>query len=164
MRSTIFFFAAWLCASSVQAASGVTAGGVILLQPEQVIGARVTVDKLAPYLKQVDTAATRALNAAKGVPASGGFLVVAMRPGEQSKIWLDFNPPLPQALATALVDGARAVPVPAVKGTVVVAMKYGVGGGIAPSHPVPSPAEWKEAGKAAGVPLEIGDLVDRIWK
>ncbi|UOD28925.1 hypothetical protein INH39_26355 [Massilia violaceinigra] len=164
MRSTTFFVAAWLCASSVQAASNVTAGGVVLLQPDQVIGARVTVDKLAPYLKQVDTAATRALKATKGVPASGGFLVVAMRPGEQSKIWLDFNPPLPQALATTLVDGARAVPVPAVKGTVVVAMKYGVGGGSAPSHAAPSPAEWKEVAKAAGVPLEIGDLVERSWK
>ncbi|NHZ92379.1 hypothetical protein F2P45_25720 [Massilia sp. CCM 8733] len=164
MRSTITFLAAWLCAGVAQAASGVTAGGVVLLQPEQVIGARTSADQLAPYLKQVDSAATRAFNAAKGVPPSSGFLVVAMRPGEQSNIWLDFNPPLPQALARALVDGAKAVRVPAVKGTVVVAMKYGVAGGSAPSQPMPSPPEWTAAARAAGVPLETGDLVERIWK
>ena len=165
MRSITFFFAAWLCASSVEAASGVTAGGVVLLQPERVIEARITADKLAPYLKQVDTAATRAFTAAKAVPASGGFVVVAMRPGERSTFWLDFNPPLPQAVAQQLLAGAQAVRVPAVRGgTIVMALTYGVGGGKAPAHPVPSPAEWTAAYKAAGKPLEIGDLVDRIWK
>ncbi|HEX8611142.1 MAG TPA: hypothetical protein VF800_07610 [Telluria sp.] len=164
MRSIIFFFAAWLCANGVQAASGVTAGGVVLLQPERVIEARVTADKLALYLKQLDTVAMRAFKAAKAVPSSGGFLVVAMRPGEQSTFWLDFNPPLPPALANELIAGSNAVRVPTVKGTVVIAMKYGIGGGTAPSHPVPSPAEWATAAKAAGKALEIGDLVDRIWK
>ncbi|NHZ32552.1 hypothetical protein [Massilia rubra] len=164
MRSMILLCAAWLCASSAQAASGVTAGGVVLLQPEQVIGSRTSADKLAPYLKQIDTAAKRAFNAANNVPASGGFLVVAMRPGEQSRFWLDFHPPLPPALVKELLAGAQAVRVPAVKGTVVVAMKYGVAGGSAPSQPTPSPPEWTAAAKAAGVPLETGDLVERIWK
>ncbi|MCE3606340.1 hypothetical protein LXA47_22440 [Massilia sp. P8910] len=164
MRSILVFLAGWLCASSVQAANGVTAGGVVLLQPEPVIQARVTADKLAPYLKQVDTAATHALKAAASVPASGGFVVVAIRPGEQSAFWLDFTPPLPRALANDLIAGAKAVRVPMVKGTVVVAMKYAVAGGTAPSQPMPAPKEWSAAAKAAGKPLEIGDLVERIWK
>lgn len=165
MRSITLFFAAWLCASSVQAAGGLTAGGVVLLQPERVIGERITADKLAPYLKQVDTAAARAFTGAKAVPASGGFVVVAMRPGEQSRFWLDFNPPLPQAVAKQLLAGVQGVRVPAVKGgSIVLALTYGVGGGTAPAHPVPSPVEWTAAYKAAGKPLEIGDLVDRIWK
>ncbi|NHZ80421.1 hypothetical protein F2P44_14230 [Massilia sp. CCM 8695] len=165
MRSIAFLFAAWLCASGVQAAAGMTAGGVVLLQPEKVIGARVSVDKLAPYLKQVDAVAGRTLRAANAGPASGGFLVVAIRPGQQSRFWLDFDPPLPQAVADALLAGAKDVRPPAVNGgTVVLAMKYGVAGGTVPSRPMPSPAEWATEAKAAGKPLEIGDLVDRIWK
>ncbi|WP_157778725.1 hypothetical protein [Massilia violaceinigra] len=165
MRSIIFLLAAWLCASGVQAAGGITAGGVVLLQPEQVIEARVSVEKLAPYLKQVDAAASGTFNAAKGVPATGGFLVVAIRPGQQSKFWLDFNPPLPPAVASGLIAAAQGVQPPPVNGgTVVLAMKYGVAGGKVPAGPIPSPAEWATVAKAAGKPLEIGDLVDRIWK
>lgn len=163
MRPIGIFFATVLCAGGVQAASGVTAAGVVLLQPERVIEARTSADKLAPYLKQIDTAARRAFNAANKVPASGGFLVVAIRPGEQSRFWLDFHPPLPPTLSRELLVGAQAVRVPIVKGTVVVAMKYGVAGGRAPSQPMPSPPEWAAAAKAAGVPLETGDLVERIW-
>ncbi|RSZ55905.1 hypothetical protein HF313_15945 [Massilia atriviolacea] len=165
MRQTVFFLAALLGVGGVQAASGVSAGGVVLLQPERVIEARVSVDRLAPYLKLVDASARRALAKADAVPASSGFLVVAIRPGAQSMAWLDFTPPLPKTLANALLAGTQAVPVPAVKGgTVVTAIKYGMGGASAPTQPTPAPAEWTTAARAAGQPLDIGELVDRLWK
>lgn len=165
MRSLAFFFAAMLADGAAQATNEVSAVGLMLLQPERIIEARVSVAQLAPYLKQVDEAAVGAIKSAGTVPPSGGFVVVAIRPGGQSKIWLDFTPALPTRLAEKLLAVTQAIPVPAVRGgTVVIAMKYSIGGAPAPTQALPSPAEWAGAGRAAGQALEIGDLVDRIWK
>jgi hypothetical protein len=170
MRSTLVLCGAFLCAAvpgagRVQAASGLTAAGVVLLQPERVMEARISVNELAPYLKQVDAAATRALDRQQAVPASAGFLVVAIRPGARSKVWLDFKPPLPKAVADALTAGTEAVRAPATTGaTVAIAMKYSIGGAPAPSQPMPAPAEWTAAAKAAKQALTIEELIDRIWK
>lgn len=165
MRSLVFFFAAMLAPRAAQATNEVSAVGLMLLQPERIIEARVSVAQLAPYLKQVDEAAVGAIKSAETVPPSGGFVVVAIRPGGQSKIWLDFTPALPKRLAEKLLTVTQAVPAPAVRGgSVVLAMKYSIGGAPAPAQALPSPAEWSAAAKAAGRALEIGDLVDRVWK
>ncbi len=148
------------------AADALTNYGVVLLQPQPVMQERVPdIPALAAYLKSVLSAAQATAASDAQHAAHGGFIVMAVRPHQKSKVWLDFTPPLPREQADALLAGIRRItPFEARGGTVVFALRLGIWGGPQPSGPVPSPAEWTAAAKKAGRPMEIGQLVDSIWR
>lgn len=137
---------------------------LMLLQPDFVLSERVQVEDLSRYIKSVNSAAQTSLAAAARPTPSAGFIVVAVRPGRQSKVWLDFSPALPVAAATALRASLEQVePFEAENGVVVFAINSTLWGAAATERQGPSPAEWQEAMKDMDGAMEIGELVDRVW-
>lgn len=154
-----------LCFSSVAslAATPYKTESIMLLQPDFVLTERVSsVTALSEYIKAVESACQAVLVDAQPSPA-GGFLVLAVRPGGQSMTWLDFKPGLPTPLAERLKAAIlRVPPFQARHGVVVFAVKASLWD--APlSHDFPSPSEWNKAMEGRGEPMEIGDLVDKVW-
>jgi hypothetical protein len=95
---------------------------------------------------------------------SGGFVVVAVKPGQRSAAWIDVQPGLPPSLVKELIVRLRAVAAPnVVGGPVVFAIKTSIWGGAPPVQQMPKPREWTDAAQKAAVPLETGELVARIW-
>lgn len=159
---------ALLCviSGSAWASDALTKYGLVLLQPESVLQERAPdINALADYIKSLEQAGRGALAGKKEPSPSSGFIVVAVRPNQKSHIWLDLTPPLPPEGRDALLSRMRAVkPFYARGGTVVFALKVGIWGGRAPERAIPAPAEWAPVAREAGRPLEIGELVDRVWK
>lgn len=137
--------------------------GMVLLQPEFVLKERVTsIESLAGYVKAVQSSAGEALSDTTPTPASG-YLVLAVRPGGQSMVWLDFNPALPEPVAARLRTAILAVPAfEARNGVVVFALKSSLWG-APPAKGFPDPPEWSKAMEGRDEPMEIGDLVDKVW-
>lgn len=139
--------------------------GVILLQPQELFQARLdSAESLSNYIKAIGIAADDFAARHDWLPPSTGFIVLAIRPNRQSRVWLDFDQPLPEASARDLTSTLSMVPPPAVTGgTVALAIKVGMWGGPASSRSTPAPAEWRAAAERAGRPLEVTQLIDSIW-
>lgn len=137
--------------------------GVVLLQPEHVLQARASsTSAVAGYIRAVESAAAAALAQEPPRP-SGGYLVLAVRPGGRSMAWLDTRPALPGATAARLREAILSVPAfEAREGVVVFALRASLWGG-AVAHEFPAPQAWSEAMAGHDEPMEIGGLVDRLW-
>jgi hypothetical protein len=148
------------------AAEPVAKHGVILLQPSAVLEERVSsVDAMADYIKAVESAAREAVLVGPSKQATGGFIVIAVRPGGKSKVWLDFDTLLDAETSRRLVAHVAAVePFEARKGPVVFALKVSLWGGRESRRVAPSPAQWKAATQQAGHPLDIDTMIQRVWR
>ncbi len=157
-------FLAAAFALSAQAVEPLKRLSVVLLQPGEVMEARgADSDALATYMKALESAAFDAVKAQPDQVPIGGFLVVALKPGERSNAWLDFRPEIKPALATRLVDSLKAVhPLP-VKGVVVFSIKVSLWGGREPAAMAPAPLEWREGAKRLGERPEVSVLVEKLW-
>jgi hypothetical protein len=165
MRSlllTATLFVATLC--SAQAAEPITNFNVVLLQPSAVMEKRVpNIDAMADYIKAVEAAAREAVIASGATQAVGGFIVLAVKPGQQSKVWLDFDTLLDLEIRKQITKSVRAIkPFEVTEGPVVFALKVATWDGKESKRVAPSPPEWKKA-KHGGKPLEIGQLVEKVW-
>ncbi|MFO0121971.1 MAG: hypothetical protein ACK520_05835 [Inhella sp.] len=162
--------AAWLalagaCAASALQAAEVTRQEVLLLQPDAELRERVpSVDAYGDYVNTLRAAWFDTIQAHALPQPSAGFLVLGVRPGQQSRLWLDFRPPLPDALATALRQRtARALP-PAVRfGPVLLTLKLSLDGAPWPTQASPEPASWRAAVAIAGEAIDVSDLVQAVW-
>lgn len=136
---------------------------VMLLQPDSVLQERVpSVDALANYIKAVQATSDQALSGQAPSP-TGGYLVLAVRPGGQSMVWLDFKPALPAPTAAKLRAAILAVPAfEAQNGVVVIALNSSLWGAPA-SSTFTSPQEWTDAMRGHDGPMEVGELVDKVW-
>ncbi len=154
-----------LMSQQAWAAEPVTLHGVVLLQPEFILNDRVpSVTALTDYVKGAQAAAAAAVLAQAEPASNSGFIVIAVRPGLQSKVWLDFDKLLPAPLRDELLSRVGAVkPFAAQAGPVVFGIHVGLSGAPASSRQHPAPAEWSAAASKLDEPIEIGDLVDRIW-
>jgi len=149
-------FAAW-------AAEPYRTENIMLLQPDFVLQKRVpSVSQFSEYIKAVQGAAAAALAKAPEAPTSGQ-LVVAVRPGGESKVWLDFSLALPEPTASALREAVEAVPAFSAREGVVVFSLNSTLWGAAPSNRPPAPEEWQKAMEGQSGPEEIGRLVERVW-
>jgi hypothetical protein len=148
----------------VQAAEPITRFNVVLLQPSSVLELRVPdIDAMAAYVKAVEAAAREAVIASGVQQSVGGFIVVAVRPGLKSNVWLDFDAMLDLELKKQLSTRIKAVaPFEAVKGPVVFALKVATWSGKESKRLAPAPLEWKQSPRN-GPPLEVGELVERLW-
>lgn len=152
-----------LAAAAGHAAEPFTRFNVVLLQPSKVLEERVSVDAMADYIKAIDAAAQEAVASSPSRQATGGFLVIAVRPGRQSRVWLDFDTLLDLDLRRRLTSQVGAVePFEARNGPVVFALKVATWGGKESRRHAPMPPEWKQA-SAASAPREVGELVESIW-
>ena len=150
----------------VRAAEPFTTFSVVLMQPDHVLKQRVaSVEVFAEYVRAIQAAAKTAIVASEDRPSVGGFIVVAVRPGARTNVWLEFDAPLPQGITARLNTAVRAVaPFAARSGPVVFAIKVGLWGGAEPVRITPVPAEWTAAAEKAARPLEVGELVESIWR
>lgn len=152
-----------LLSSTGYAATPYRMQNVMLLQPDFVIEERApSVHSLSEYIKAVQRAAEAALADEQPYP-TGGYLVLAVRPGGRSMVWLDFKPSLPAPTATKLQSAILAVPAfEARSGVVVFALSSSLW-----DSPVlqsfPNPEEWGKAMEGRSDPMEIGDLVEKVW-
>lgn len=139
---------------------------IVMLQTEQVFQERLgSVDVLSIYVKAIVDAEEVAVKALpKGAPAKG-FIVVAVKPSERSRVWLDFKDPISTETAVALeATAAKVVPVAVKGGTLLFAIKVGLWGADAPSEMIPRPEAWREEAEKAGRFIEYSELVDRVWR
>ncbi len=138
---------------------------IVLLQPDSVLQKRIPdVSALSAYIKAIETSVESVLQAELEHIPAGGFLVVAVKPGEKSNVWLDFGPFLIPRTAEKILAAAKGVPPLSVQdGMVAFAIKVGFWGGSEPAAMAPSPAAWKAAAKKAGHPLELDALVETVW-
>ena len=136
---------------------------VTLMQPDVLLKERVpSFHSLSEYIRAVHGAAEAALAGAHPSPASG-YLVLAVRPGGQSMVWLDFKPSLPEKTATELRAAILAVPVFEARGGVVVFALSSSLWGFPVSKNIPNPPEWRKAMEGRSETTEIGELVERVW-
>lgn len=139
---------------------------VILYMPDKVMKARIKVEDLSPYMTAVDKAAEQVVLAKKTGVGASGMLLIAMRPGGQSKAWVvTGEPPLDQAIADEMITAAEAVPVPTInEETVLMGIQFhAFGGGVAPvSAGPPIPRDWyAHFGKDGGVLDDA--LLAKVW-
>jgi len=164
MRSLLVLLCLFFAAAGARATEPITAFNVVLLQPSAVLEERVpSVDDMAAYIKAVQAAAREAVVASAAKQSVGGFIVVAVRPGLQSKVWLDFDALLDLEVRRQIVTRIGAVkPFEVLKGPVVIALKVGLWNGRESKRTAPLPPEWKAASQG-GAPMEVGELVDSLW-
>jgi len=159
--SLLFFV---LCHTAAQATEPFTNFNVVLLQPSDVLEKRVaSVDAMAEYIKAVQAAVRDAVLASGAKQSVGGFIVVAVRPGLQSKVWLDFDTLVDMGLQRQITGKVQELqPFEARQGPVVFALKIALWGGKESKRVAPSPREWKDAARG-GQRLEVGELVEKVW-
>lgn len=165
MRSlliSVLFVAAAICCA--HAAEPITNFNVVLLQPSAVMEKRVpNIDAMADYIKAVEAVSREAVIASGATQAVGGFIVLAVKPGLKSNVWLDFDALLDLEIRKQITKSVRAIkPFEVAEGPVVFALKVATWDGKESKRVAPSPAEWKKA-KHGGKPLEIGQLVEKVW-
>lgn len=151
-------------AACAQAAEPITNFNVVLLQPSAILEKRVpNVDAMADYIKAVEAAAREAVIASGATQAVGGFIVLAIKPGHKSNVWLDFDALLDLELRKQVSQSVKAIqPFDVTDGPVVFALKVATWDGKESKRVAPSPPEWKKATRN-GKPLEIGELVEKVW-
>jgi len=168
----------WVLAAAggAHASEPVTNFNVVLLQPSAVLEARVaSVDALAEYIKAVQGALREAVAGSEAQERTrqsvGGFIVLAVRPGLQSRVWIDFDQLLDLEVRKQIALKVGAVkPFEAREGPVVFALKVALWDGKESKRIAPLPAEWKRSAAAASgaaapgaAPPEVGALVESIW-
>lgn len=158
--------ALWATLLLAGAAEPITKHNVVLLQPSAVLEDRVSsVDAMAAYVRSVEAAAREGVLASPSRQAAAGFIVVAVRPGQKSRVWLDFDSALNFQTSRHLVAKIAAVkPFETRKGPVVFALKVVLWDGFESKRVAPSPSEWKAATQKAGTQLEIDALMEQVWR
>ncbi len=122
------------------------------------------IDAMAGYVKAVELAAREAVVSSGAQQAVGGFIVIAVRPGGRSNVWLDFDALLDLSLKQQLASRVRAVkPFEVIKGPVVFALNVSTWGAKASKRIAPAPQEWKALPRNGSEALEVGELVERLW-
>ena len=166
MRALLLSLLIGLVPPLAGAAEPIAKHGVVLLQPSAVLEERVaSVDAMADYIKAVEAAAREAVLAGRSQQATGGFIVVAVKPGGRSKVWLDFDTLLDVETGRRLVERVAAVaPFEARNGPVVFALKVSTWGARESRRVAPSPAEWKAASQQAGRQLDIDSMIRHVWR
>ena len=148
-----------------------SSGSIALLQPEAEMSERLSgdVDALAAYIQKLTAACAAAGEARPQGTGTTGVLVVALRPGGRSRVWLEYGPnDKPEDMASELSDHLESIPPPLVwGGTVSFLINIDFWGGGEPlttsERPFFAPAEWQEAVKRAGHPLDTESILDRVW-
>ena len=154
------------CMSAAHAVEPLVQHDVVLLQKGELIEQRVDggADAMGAYLKTLGAAETEAVRAIPSQIPSAGFIVVAVRPGNQTRTWFDFKPALADATMAALRHTVETTPTMPVKsGRIVFALRVSVWSDKPPVAYAPAPQEWKDAAKGMKPKPDIDTLVDMVW-
>jgi hypothetical protein len=169
LRSTTRVLAAVFAlaaASAAHAVAPLVQHDVVLLQKGEIIEQRVDggADAMAAYLKTLGAAETETMRANPAQIPAAGFIVVAVRPGNQTRTWFDFKPALSDATMAALRHTVETTPTMTVKsGEIIFALRVSVWSDKAPKAYAPAPQEWKDAAKGMNPKPDVDTLVDKVW-
>lgn len=154
-----------LCVAA-HAAEPLTVYKAVLMQSGTTYRERIgSADALAVYIKAAEAVARTAVEHAGEQPPAAGFIVIALRPGQRSNVWLDFDDPVSDAIRSDLIAKIRTVlPIRVKDGPVVFALKVGLWGGKELARTAINPPEWKAAQQKSLMPLETEEIVEKIWK
>ena len=153
-------------AASAHAVQPLVQHDVVLLQKGDVIEQRVDggADAMGAYLKTLGAAETETMRANASQIPSAGFIVVAVRPGNQTRTWFDFKPALADATMAALRRTVETTPtMPVRSGQIVFALRVSVWSDKPPVAYAPAPQEWKDATRGMKPKPDIDTLVDMVW-
>lgn len=165
LRRTALTIAASLLSMTVSA-SDLKLAGIALLQPEDVVGARVnSATDLAAYIQALERAAAGYFATVEPATPRTGHLVVATRPVRATNAWVVLEPALSAEQTEALIRRLREVaPADSKDGPVVFALQVSIDGGTAPTDPAPLIEEWGKVVEQAGKELTVDEVVSRAWK
>src|SRR5688572_3024441 len=165
MRALLTLLFTSIVVPLASAAEPITKHGVVLLQSSTLLEERVaSIDAMAEYVRAVEVAARDGVLASPSKRPAAGFIVVAVKPGERARVWLDFDAPPNFQTSRQIVTKVGALkPFEARKGPVVFALKVGLWDAFESKRVAPSPPEWKAATEKAGRQLELDQLVDTVW-
>ena len=153
-------------ASAAHAVEPLVQHNVVLLQKGEIIEQRVEggADAMSAYLKTLGAGETDAMRANPAQIPTAGFIVVALRPGNQTRTWFDFKPALADATMAALRHVVESTPTMPVKsGEIVFALRVSVWSDKPPKAYAPAPQEWKDAVKGMNPKPDVDTLVDMVW-
>lgn len=141
-------------------------GAVVLLQPEYVFSQRLSApDSLARYIQAINEVAIKiAANHPMHSPNSG-FVVVAVKPGNKSKVWLDLDQNLEKHLSNEFFAEIQKIPPPQVNGGVIsFGLNFKLWGSKRFSKDFPNPKEWRNLVEKSKKPMETSDIINALWK
>ena len=157
---------ALVAASAVHAVAPLVQHDVVLLQKGEIIEQRVDggADAMAAYLKTLGQAETETMRANPAQIPTAGFIVVAVRPGNQTRTWFDFKPALTDATMAALRHTVETTPTMTVKsGAIIFALRVSLWNDKPPKAYAPAPQEWKDASREMNPKPDVDALVDKVW-
>ncbi len=162
-RTTLAIAASLLCTTGF--ASDLKLAGVALLQPEDIVGARVnSAADLATYIQALERAAAGYFAALEPATPRAGHLVIATKPVHATNAWVALEPALPAEQTEALIRRLREVtPADSKDGPVVFALQVSIDGKTAPTEPAPHIEAWTRAAQQAGGELTVDEVVLRAW-
>ena len=169
LHATARLFAAALAlaaASAAHAVAPLVQHDVVLLQKGEVIEQRVDggADAMAAYLKTLGEAEIETMRANPAQLPASGFIVVAVRPGNQTRTWFDFKPALTDATMAALAHTVESTPTMTVKsGEIVFALRVSLWSDKPPKAYAPAPQAWRDAAKGMNPKPDVDTLVDLVW-
>ena len=168
-RSSNRLLAAALALAATSAANAVAPlvqHDIVLLQKGEIIAQRVDggADAMAAYLKTLGEAETDTMRANPAQIPAAGFIVVAVRPGNQTRTWFDFKPALSDATMAALAHTVETTPTMTVKsGEIIFALRVSVWSDKPPKAYAPAPQAWRDAVKGLDKKPDVDTLVDMVW-
>lgn len=143
-----------------------------LYQPDSVLRQRLgNVEQLSSYLKAIQAAAVQFWESHPIERPAAGAIVVAIKPPNRSRCWLDLEVERRETLQASLNQALSSIEPPQVKaGPVAVAINFVLGNAsplptAAANYSPPMPKEWKDAAKSLPAPGVMPDcILDIIWK
>jgi hypothetical protein len=155
-----------LASTTAHAVAPLVQHDVVLLQKGEIIQQRVEggADAMAAYLKTLGEAETETMRSNPAQIPAAGFIVVAVRPGNQTRTWFDFKPALTDATMAALRHTVETTPTMPVKsGEIIFALRVSVWSLNPPKAYAPAPQEWKDAARGLAKKPDVDTLVDMVW-
>lgn len=139
--------------------------GLTLLQPEATLRERVAggAPAMQAYIEAVNAAATRIVADGETQRPSAGFIVLAVRPGGRSKVWLDFWPLLPSQTEARLQPTLEKVTPFETRGLVVFAINTSLWGAPPTNEKAPRPNEWTRVTREHGRNITVETIVEALW-
>ena len=133
-------------------------------QPDSVLQQKgIDVETLGRYSRAVQTRVYKALKSAK-LPASSGYLVIAIRSDGAVASWLDMQPAVHQYYDNQIYDVIQKIqPVEVRTGILVFAIKMAIDTPVFTRKAVPAPSDWADARKKINDPNNIEELVLSVW-
>ena len=166
MTPALMFLGIVIVALGAGAAEPYRMDGLTLLQPEATLRERVAggAPAMQAYIEAVNAAATRIVADGETQRPSAGFIVLAVRPGGRSKVWLDFWPLLPSQTEARLQPALEKVTPFETRGLVVFAINTSLWGGAPPTNEkAPRLNEWTRVTRERGRDITVETIVEALW-